>query len=114
MKPSGIFLKTMIFFMGFSLVAKEALADYRNYCGWGWGMHPGMMGCGWVGLLCMVVFWVLIVVLIILLIRQLLSSGTTKTASPLQEDSALEILKKRYARGEINKEEFDSKKKDLT
>jgi putative membrane protein len=112
MKLSGIVLKTSIFLMVVFLVAKEALADYRNYCGW--GMHPGMMGWGWVGLLFMLVFWGLIVVLIILLIRRLLSPGTTKMASPLQEDSALEILKKRYARGEINKEEFEAKKKDLT
>jgi putative membrane protein len=111
MKRSGIFLKTMIFFMGFFLVANEALADFRNYCGWGWGMHPGMMR-GF-GLLFMLVFWVLIVFLIILLIRRLLSSGTTKTASPPQEESALEILKKRYARSEIDKEEFEAKKKDL-
>ena len=111
MKLSGILLRTGIFFMMILGVVQEALADYRNYCGW--GMYPGMMGWGWVGLLFMLVFWVLIVVLIILLIRRLLSSGTTRTASPPMEDSAMEILKKRYARGEINKEEFEAKKKDL-
>jgi putative membrane protein len=111
MTRSEIFLKSMLFFMGLFLIAKEALADYRNYCGW--GMGPGMMGWGGAGLLFMLVFWVLIVVLIILLIRRVFSSGTSRTSPPPQEDSALEILKKRYARGEINKEEFDAKKKDL-
>lgn len=33
--------------------------------------------------------------------------------SQVHGDSALEILKKRYARGEINKAEYDEKKKDL-
>jgi len=43
-----------------------------------------------------------------LVIRWLLGQGKeTRT------DSALEILRQRYARGEINKEEFEAKKKDL-
>jgi putative membrane protein len=37
--------------------------------------------------------------------------GATKAGKG--EESALEILKKRYARGEIDKEEFDQKKRDL-
>lgn len=112
MKISGIFVRTGIFLIMVLGVIPEALADYRNYCGW--GMGPGMMSWGWAGLLFMLVFWVLIILLVIFLIRKLVSSGTTQKAAPHQEDSALEILKKRYARGEINKEEFDAKKKDLT
>jgi len=67
----------------------------------------GMMGGGmWIlGL----IFWILVLVGLVLLIKYLLeSSGAKKTG-----ESALEALKKRYARGEINKEEFEEKKKDL-
>ena len=69
---------------------------------------------GWFGPLFMIIFWVLIIVLIVLLIRSLLSSNRSRSAGPNLEDSALEILKKRYARGEIDKEEFEAKKKDLS
>ena len=77
---------------------------------WGsrdYGMGPGMMwGMGWIFML---IFWGLIVFGLILLIRWLI--GMTKTAK--SEESALDILKKRYARGEIGKEEFEQKKKDI-
>jgi putative membrane protein len=41
-------------------------------------------------------------------IRWLISQGKES-----RSDSAPEILRQRYARGEINKEEFEAKKKDL-
>jgi len=69
---------------------------------YGYGMGSGM---GILGL----IFWILILVGIVLLIKYLWESVGTKS----EQESALEILKKKYARGEINKEEFEEKKKDL-
>lgn len=77
---------------------------------WGWDMHPMMWGAWGFGMmLLMILFWGLVIVGVILAIRWLLGQGK---ASP--SDSALEILRQRYARGEINKEEFDAKKRDLS
>ena len=59
----------------------------------------------------MVVFWGLVIWGIVALARGVGSSGGTGSSS--QSDSALEVLKRRYARGEINKEEFEDKKKDI-
>ena len=115
MKASGIITKMMFFLMVIFSLTPCAWAQYRDYYGWG-GMGPGMMGwggMGWFGPLFMVFFWVLIIVAIILLVRWLVASGHHQTGGVLREDSALEILKKRYARGEIDKEEFEAKKKDL-
>jgi putative membrane protein len=116
MRTAKKICKYLVLSISFFLFQREALAQYRDY--YGRGMGPGMMGwgggVGWLGPIFMVLFWGLIVVLIVLLIRWLLSSTHAKTSSVPQEDSALEILKKRYARGEINKEEFEAKKKDLS
>ncbi len=66
----------------------------------------GMMGGIWIlGL----IFWILVIVGLVLLIKYLWEGGGAKRT----EESALEILKKRYARGEISKEEFEERKKDL-
>ena len=56
-----------------------------------------------------IIFWILILVGLILLIKYLWEGAGAKGA----HESAIEILKKRYAKGEINKEEFEEKKKDL-
>lgn len=94
-------------------LAGDALAQWRGR-GYEWGHGPGMMGGyggGWLGSIIMVAFWVAVIVGIVLLIRWLVVS--TKSGVSGAEDSALEILKKRYARGEIDKKEFEQKKKDL-
>ncbi len=83
---------------------------FAQRCDYGWMHGPGMMG-GWWWPIMMAVFWAAVIMAIFLLVRWLLTSSTGGT-HPRQE-SALEILKKRYARGEIDKQEFEEKKKDL-
>ena len=53
-----------------------------------------------------IIFWILVIAGIVLLIKYLIEGRGG-------QESALEILKKRYARGEINREEFEEKKKDM-
>ena len=84
---------------------------------WGMGHGPGMMGWGygtsWFGHIIMMAFWIALIIGIIVFIRWLVLSTRSETQKKDPENSALEILKKRYARGEINKEEFEEKKRDL-
>ena len=54
-------------------------------------------------------FWVLVIVALIAGIRWLATQGRES-----RTDTALEILRQRYARGEINRDEFDAKKRDLS
>jgi putative membrane protein len=63
----------------------------------------------------MLIFWGLIIVALIFAIRWFAAQTPGGSLARRGEDeSALEILKKRYARGEIDKEEFDAKKRDLS
>ena len=76
-------------------------------------MHEPMMGLwGWVGYAVMVAFWSVLTVVLVLWVKSWLEQGRPGSASQ-EPDSALEILNKRYARGEISKEEFEEKRKDL-
>ncbi len=70
----------------------------------------GMMGYGMVGMgILGLIFSLLVFIGLVLLIKYLWEGGGAKK----EQESTFEILKKRYARGEINKEEFEEKKKDL-
>jgi putative membrane protein len=74
----------------------------------GSGFGMGGFGMGAFGGLTMIIFWVAVIVGIVLLVRSLASSE--KSGGPAQEPAA-EILRKRYARGEISREEFETGKR---
>jgi len=72
----------------------------------------GGYGMGWFGGIFMIVFWVAVIAGFFLLVRWVATSSR-KGDWGSRDETPLEILKKRYARGEINKEEFEERKKDL-
>ena len=76
-------------------------------------MHEPMMGpWGGVSYVLMVIFWAVGTVAVVLWMKSWLEQQGFGSSSR-EPESALEILKKRYARGEINKQEFEEKRKDL-
>ncbi|PKN61718.1 MAG: electron transporter RnfE [Deltaproteobacteria bacterium HGW-Deltaproteobacteria-15] len=72
-------------------------------------------GMGWFGGIFMLIFWILVIIGLVFLIKWLVQNTRAGSSSPRSESSrALDILKERYARGEIDKQEFEEKKRDLS
>lgn len=61
-----------------------------------------MMGFGMVG--GMILFWAILIVLAVLLVRGLFRTNRSSVSS--EQLSAKQILEQRYARGEINQEQY--------
>lgn len=79
-----------------------------RYGGLGFG-HMAGFGFGWIF---SIIFWVIIIWAIVAFIGMMSKHGEHWHMRE-KEDSAMEILRQRYAKGEINKEEFEQRKKDL-
>jgi putative membrane protein len=73
-----------------------------------YGYHYGM---GW--MLVSLIFWILLVAGAVLLVLWIVGKSGRGTRARVEE-SALDILKKRYARGEITKEQYEEMKKDIS
>ena len=94
---------------GAALAPAAALAQER-VPDWGRGMHPmwWMWGAGGiVMMLFMLLFWGLVIAGLVVGIRWLVTQGRASG------DSAMQILRERYARGDISREEFEAKRRDL-
>lgn len=82
-----------------------------DHGGWMMGGSGGWMLAGW---LWMALVWLIPLLLLLALIKYLF--GNSRQDAPRKENtekSALDIVKERYARGEIDQEEFQKKTRDL-
>ena len=77
------------------------MSDWNGFGGWGMGL----------GFIFMLLFWGLVILGIAALIRWLMTQSSPSRSSP--DKSPLEIVQERYARGEIDREEYEQKKRDL-
>lgn len=73
-----------------------------HYIGYG-----GMGGVfGWFGMLWYLLFWAAVIWFIVWLVR-------SAKNRPFNDESAIGILKKRYAKGEITKKQYEEMKKEI-
>jgi len=98
-------------------IASSLLAPFGGGPGYGWGMMgPWMMGgfgFPFIGGIVMILFWVLIIGGVVWFVQSLArSSGGSGIGAPAGE-SPLDILRRRYAKGEITKEQFEEMRRDL-
>ncbi len=77
-----------------------------------WGMVPFGFAFGLLGLIFMIIWWLVIIMAIVFLARWIIRQSATFYKR--EEKSPIDILKERYAKGEITKEEFERIKKDLS
>ena len=82
---------------------------WNHGAGWGWMVGGGLM---------MLLFWGVLIFLVGLGIWALIRSGQQRSGDSSQtsvakQDRALEILKERYARGEITKTEYEEMRNDI-
>lgn len=77
-----------------------------------WGGYMGPWGSGGVLMMLMGFFWIVLLVAIGAVVWVMLRKGYVGIPHS-ESGSALRILEERYARGEIGKEEFEQKRRDL-
>ena len=107
MRRGGVYATLVLSGMGAPIAA---FAQERPYDFW--VMHPmwGIWGAWGIGMmLIMLLFWGLVIVALVLGVRWLATQGRES-----RSDAAMDILRQRYARGELDKEEFEARKRDLS
>lgn len=105
---SGIGFMPMMWMMG-SAGSPQVGGGGNSMMGQGWGnMMGGWNGFGLLGWIPMLLFWIILILGVVALLRYLGRSGQHESGK-----TPIEILKERYAKGEIDKKEFEQMEKDI-
>lgn len=102
----------MMGFGGFGMMGPGMMGGYGGMMG-GYGFNP-------LGAIISLVVWALVIGGIVLLVVWLVRNANASTVAQRgglgisSNESPMDILKTRYARGEITKEQFDAIKQDLS
>jgi putative membrane protein len=101
-KTSLPFILTFVQHQG-TLLAQARIYEWywETHSSWGWLWLIGMI-------LLVLLFWGIFILGLVVAVRWIMGKNRAKAS-----DTAMEILRQRYARSEITKEEFEAKKKDL-
>ena len=93
----------------------QAQSAPANADTWGGGWHGGW---GWghmfFGSIMMLLFWGGLIILVVLAVRWIGSGPARGGPGAVPENRALDILEERFASGEIDKEEFEERKRLLS
>ncbi len=95
---------------GHAQMIGQGPGGYGGYGGWGWGNGMYWFPYLWIGFGVRVVVIAGVVVGVVYLVRALVRQNWRGSR---RDESALDIIQKRYARGEITKEEYEEMKRNL-
>ena len=83
---------------------------------YGYGLDGGWYGHTFFGGFFMIIVWVAVIFFVVWLVRELSGGNRSGHGSGGGTDcgkAALDILKERYAKGELTKEQFETMKKEI-
>ncbi len=120
-KNAGIIILVVsVLFLAGGLLYREFIPSGYDGYGYGYGGHMmnGMSGIGGIGGLgmggLMLVFWGLVLFGLILMINWLLTAIRNEKRDDASSCDALDILKSRYARGEIDHDQYEQMRRELS